>query len=264
MVIKPVETHAPLIVDADAPLAFSRAFQNFETCPGCFLYILTSCQKSYFTCHIHENGLTTRSMDTEKNTDQNPPPWKIIWGTVGLFLIIYILYTVFAWRSSSESKVSAFGDAFGAFNALFAGFGFIGLAFTIYLQNQQLKMQQHELALQREELVMNRQQLTRSAKAQEESEQALRDQLRVMSLSSRLNAITMQLGMAYDHAMTHVNMNEVRTFSDSSLDRYLNNAQSRILQNNPQNGDACVINDLKTIIDLRRDLVQIHTELRAL
>lgn len=201
---------------------------------------------------------------TTENDNQPSPPWSIIWRVFGGFLILFSAYTVFAWRASGDTKMSTFGDTFGAFNALFAGFGFIGLAFTIYLQNQQLRIQQYELKLQRDELKMNREQLTRSAKAQEDSERALSKQLRVMSFSSRLSAITMQLGLTYDHTEGHPNTIHVRKYSDSSLEDYLVKANNRIIKGQAYPDDKCVVNDLKVIIELRKDLAGINAELRNL
>lgn len=61
---------------------------------------------------------------------------------------------------------SAFGDMFGAVNALFSALAFAGLIIAIYLQTQ-------ELSLQRTELKETKGELRRTAEAQEKSEKAL-------------------------------------------------------------------------------------------
>lgn len=66
----------------------------------------------------------------------------------------------------SWNERSAFGDMFGAVNALFSALAFAGLIVAIHLQTQ-------ELSLQRQELKETRDELRRTAEAQEKSEKAL-------------------------------------------------------------------------------------------
>jgi hypothetical protein len=47
--------------------------------------------------------------------------------------------------------LGAFGDIFGATNALFSGLAFLGLIYTIYLQREDLKQNMVELRLNRQE-----------------------------------------------------------------------------------------------------------------
>ncbi len=79
-----------------------------------------------------------------------------------------------------------FGDVFGAANTLFSGLAFAGLIYAILLQRE-------DLALQRTELELTRQELQRTAKAQEQSEVALRAQADASSQSARLTAINFLL-----------------------------------------------------------------------
>lgn len=72
---------------------------------------------------------------------------------------------------------------FGVINALFSGFAFAGIIFTIWLQREELK-------LQREELKLIRTELTRTASAQEASEKALSDQAETLQTTAQINAIT--------------------------------------------------------------------------
>ncbi|WP_146180620.1 hypothetical protein [Limnohabitans curvus] len=72
-----------------------------------------------------------------------------------------------------------FGDVFGVVNALFSGLAFAGLIYTVFLQRE-------ELSLQRKELELTRLELQRTAKAQEQSEIALRAQAEAALQSARL------------------------------------------------------------------------------
>lgn len=52
------------------------------------------------------------------------------------------------------TKGGTFGDSFGALNALFSGFAFAGIIYTIFLQKQELKLQRKELRQTREEFII--------------------------------------------------------------------------------------------------------------
>jgi len=103
-----------------------------------------------------------------------------------------VLLIVGAWAGSVLILVAifpdwqtreAFGGSFQFINALFSGLALAGVVYAILLQREELK-------LQRTELEANRRELRRSAKAQELSEQALRDQVYAQKLVARLNALT--------------------------------------------------------------------------
>jgi hypothetical protein len=98
---------------------------------------------------------------------------------VGYFFVITYLLP------SLESR-GQFGDMFGATNALFSGFAFLGIIYTIYLQR-------NELSLQREELKLTRQELTRTAEAQEKSEKALSKQAASLKITAKLNGLSARL-----------------------------------------------------------------------
>lgn len=78
------------------------------------------------------------------------------------------------------------GDMFGAVNALFSGFAFLGVIYAILLQKT-------ELSLQREELSLTRGELAKSANAQEKSEEALRMQAEAMAKTAIINTLTASL-----------------------------------------------------------------------
>lgn len=80
---------------------------------------------------------------------------------IGLFLLNLLPFFL------DESRCGAFGDQFGAANALFSGLAFVGLIYTIMLQRKDLKMQRHELCLQRKELEMTRDEMKRQTEQQE-------------------------------------------------------------------------------------------------
>ncbi|KAF0195272.1 MAG: hypothetical protein FD166_2988 [Bacteroidetes bacterium] len=105
---------------------------------------------------------------------------------IRLFIVVFltwlISFFIFIKIYNNPSTISEFGDAFGAINALFSGFAFAGIIYTILLQRK-------ELVLQRKELVETRKELRRSAIAQEKSEEALRMQIESMKLTSKLNAL---------------------------------------------------------------------------
>lgn len=87
----------------------------------------------------------------------------------------YAVFRVFPdWPTRGQ-----FGDVFGSVNALFSGLAFAGFIYTVFLQRE-------ELALQRNELELTRQELHRTAKAQEQSEVALRAQADATARSARL------------------------------------------------------------------------------
>lgn len=84
---------------------------------------------------------------------------------LGIVIIFAFLAVVFIWWLSwdlidnrficSEDK-GAFGDQFGAVNALFSGLAFAGLIVTLLYQKEELKLQREELAQTRGELKAQR------------------------------------------------------------------------------------------------------------
>ena len=93
--------------------------------------------------------------------------------------IIYgfvVFYTLPDWPERG-----AFGDMFGAINALFSGLALAGVILAIFLQKQELELQRHELELTRQELA-------RTAEAQEQSREALRTQAYTLNLSAQVSA----------------------------------------------------------------------------
>ncbi|EMC8699338.1 TPA: hypothetical protein NIK62_003264 [Vibrio cholerae] len=102
---------------------------------------------------------------------------KVAKGILGLWASSLLLLFF-----SPEAR-GTFGDMFGAVNALFSGFAFLGVIYAILLQKTELKLQREELALTRDELA-------KSANAQEKSEESLRLQAEAMSKTATINVLT--------------------------------------------------------------------------
>lgn len=73
-----------------------------------------------------------------------------------VILTIIILWAItpiiLCWLFEDISKQGAFGDQFGAINALFSGMAFVGVIYAILLQKKELELQRKELRLTTEEL----------------------------------------------------------------------------------------------------------------
>lgn len=116
----------------------------------------------------------------EADDDINYRPLIISFIVVFIIWVISLLIVLFGMKDWNDR--GNLGDSFGGINALFSGFAFAGIIYTILLQRK-------ELTLQRQELVDTRVELKRSADAQERSERAFQKQIEVMNLSARLNAL---------------------------------------------------------------------------
>lgn len=116
----------------------------------------------------------------ESKDDINYRPLLISF--IAVFIIWGISFVLTMTGMTSWDARGNFGDSFGSINALFSGFAFAGIIYTILLQKK-------ELTLQRQELADTRIELRRSADAQERSERAFQKQIEMMNLSARLNAL---------------------------------------------------------------------------
>ncbi len=94
--------------------------------------------------------------------------WIIILLVLSYVLIVNGLYPKLEDRA-------LFGDMFGGLGALFSGFAFMGLIYTIILQREDLKLTRKELA--------------KTAEAQQKSEEALREQIKSMEKTAELNGL---------------------------------------------------------------------------
>lgn len=124
-------------------------------------------------------------------------------------------------------KRGQFGDMFGAVNALFSGFAFLGIIYTIYLQK-------NELALQREELKLTRDELKRTAEAQEKSERALSKQATSLKITAKLNGLSSIL-------QHHNSLIEVSNSAKYGIDTSLFNANKKSAEE--------IISEIKQLTD---------------
>lgn len=85
-----------------------------------------------------------------------------------------------------------FGDMFGAINALFSGWAFLGLIFAIILQKQQLEEQRHEIMDQRI--------------AQQQSADTLQKQFAIAQFSAEIEAFN-HIIVGYDRRIDRLNPN---------------------------------------------------------
>ncbi len=136
-----------------------------------------------------------------------------------------------------------FAEPFSIFSAYFTGLGVFGLAYTIWLQ-------QHELKLQRQELSLTRAQLKESTEAQKLSEVALKGQLKTMALGAKLDALQILLKAQYD--ILSPSLGSPHTLSNQDLkDRY----------NSLSNVGRSTVNE---IVELRRRISEICTQISFL
>lgn len=112
------------------------------------------------------------------------PMRPLVWTCV-VILLLWAVTPIVVTHLLGKPVGSAgeFGDLFGSINGLFSGLAFAGIVFTILLQRQELSLQRRELALTRTEI-------SRSAKAQEQSQIALDEQVQALTISARLTALS--------------------------------------------------------------------------
>ena len=87
------------------------------------------------------------------------------------------------------TNAGQFGDFFGAINALFSGFAFIGLTYTIHMQRQELELQRKELRAQRKEMKGSNEQLKAQVEAQYALIQATIAQVKVAGIQTQAEGI---------------------------------------------------------------------------
>ncbi len=126
--------------------------------------------------------------------------------TLTLLFIGYISVTFYVYPELSNRGL--FGDSFGALNALFSGFAFLGIIYTIILQTQ-------ELGLQRKELELTRAELKRVAEAQEASGEALTKQVASLKITAKLNGLNSRL--QYYNTLIELNRTEKYGISNRPL-----------------------------------------------
>jgi len=137
--------------------------------PACHEALLTSTHL-YMPC-ANAFGERCKFMTEEQTKQDDKYKWLII-ALVIVFLFWLASYPLATLIISNWDDRGTFGDTFGAINALFSGFAFAGIVYTIILQKK-------ELELQRLELIDTRKELSRAADAHEKSEKAQSAQFRI-------------------------------------------------------------------------------------
>jgi hypothetical protein len=101
-----------------------------------------------------ENTNATQSSEKDK-------PWEKPWFMFVLFVMIFFVWAgSWLWAErwagwkliSTDQHLSNLGDWFDAISALFAGWAFAALIYTVILQRSELRQTREEFRLQREEL----------------------------------------------------------------------------------------------------------------
>jgi len=115
---------------------------------------------------------------------------------IGLLVVVLSLwiitpFTLVHFMPSWESR-GQFGDLFGSVNALFSGFAFAGLLYTIYLQRNELALQREELRLQREEMAASRAEIAGQGKTQLLQYKASIVELKVQAANMEVEALKME------------------------------------------------------------------------
>src|SRR6266571_2806635 len=103
-----------------------------------------------------------------------------------VIIVVWAIGGAVVYVTQPAADRAAFGEMFGAVNALFSGLAFAGVICAILLQRE-------DLSLQRTELQLTRAQHTASAKANRAAAESLADQARLQLRSAQLDALTAQL-----------------------------------------------------------------------
>ena len=125
-------------------------------------------------------------------------------------LVLLLGFVVIAWLAApialwwmlpDLSERGQFGDLFGSVNALFSGLAFVGIFWSLRVQQEQLslqreelKMQREELRQQREEMAASRQELARQVQAQVALVLATTAQVTVASVQAEIEALKIEAG----------------------------------------------------------------------
>lgn len=103
-------------------------------------------------------------MPSNSSKNESTNYWPLIMLSVGVVVLFALSWAWIATTINDPEKQGQFGDQFGAVNALFSGFAFAGLIFTIILQKKELALQREQLAETREELKGQKIQMTEQNK----------------------------------------------------------------------------------------------------
>jgi len=78
---------------------------------------------------------------------------RVLWIAIFAILLLWCSTFTLLWFDDKKAlgEIGVFGDMFGAVNALFSGFAFIGIIVSIRMQSEELELQRKELRETREE-----------------------------------------------------------------------------------------------------------------
>lgn len=143
---------------------------------------------------------------------------------VRLFLVIFVFWLVvgYAIPMAVFSDPGAFGDMFGAVNALFSGLAFAGVIYAMFLQKRELGYQREELQNTRLELAGQKEQL----KAQNDTLRKQRFENTFFSLVGFQNEIVMALRIDR-HAESYVGRDCMRFFYNEFKSAYGHESHER-------------------------------------
>lgn len=134
--------------------------------------------------------------------------WKFLkWG-IGIISLVFVTYTAaLLWFSApisllSLEKSGQFGDSFGALTSIFTALGFLGIAYTIYLQNKQMKIQMDMLKNQQEELALTRDEI--------------KGQKIEMDIQNRISRVQ-QFETTFFNMISNLNNNNLEIYKKNSL-----------------------------------------------
>ncbi len=173
-----------------------------------------------------------------------------------LWLLVPFIALGLAWLLDKKLKIDLpaagqIGDIFGSVNALFAGFGFVGIFWAIRLQQKQLKMQETELQHNTEALKHQGEELRLQREEMGNQRRAMEAQVAVMKSSARLSALPFLINEEF---ATIQRLNQITIRSGASIHE-LGNLISLAEQNAKNSGGGLSNVHVQTAVSLR-NLVQ--------
>ena len=107
---------------------------------------------------------------------------KLVGGSLIIILAWLLSGLIIYCIGDTWQERGTIGDMFGAINALFSGFAFVGILFALYLQRDEMKLQKQEIELNRSEIKKN-------TLIQENTQKVMSEQVIQMQITSKLNAM---------------------------------------------------------------------------
>ncbi len=147
----------------------------------------------------------------------------MLYSLVLLIFIPYAIIVIFLIKHSS--KLGQFGDAFGVINALFTGLAFAGVAYSLYMQQDENKKRDADSKEQRERARDEYEQLVRS-------NTVLADELKTMQATAKLSVLPALIKSEELHLTTHhkdfIHGAPIETWAIEKLVEALENAEDSL------------------------------------